>query len=234
MKTLTHEEPRIVAAAERQMQTWVKTQESEDREILLQRRRLATEHAHVAISRQAGAGGSQIAFVVGQRLGWPVLDKNLLDQVAQRFHESRTMLDLVDETPSNWVIDVLGTWMDHKIVTHEKYVAHMGRIVLSAAQRGHMVLVGRGGQFLLPRDKTLAVRIVASEKYRIEQIMRTRGVQLGEARRIMLETDQGRRDFVQRFFHHDASDPQLYDFVLNVERLGPAAVVDQIVAAVGR
>ena len=45
------------------------------------------------------------------------------------------------------------------------------------------------------------------------------------------KTDQDRRQFVSRYFHHDMSDPHLYDLVLNVERLGPAATAEQIVAA---
>lgn len=216
------------------MQTWAQAQEIADRAIHARHGRAATGLSHVTISREAGAGGGEIACMLGRRLGWPVLDKNLLDQVAERFHEPRMMLDLVDETPCNWVYDVLGAWMDRKIITHERYVCHVARVIHSAARHGNAVLVGRGAQFLLPRDHTLAVRLVASEKFRIEQIMRLNQVPLGEARRMMQETDRGRREFVQRFFHHDVTDPRLYDLVLNVERLGQEAVVEQIATAVQR
>jgi cytidylate kinase len=229
-----HDDPRIVAAAERQMQTWVRTQELADRAVQSRRQRTAIDLCFVTVSREAGAGGGQFACELGRRLGWPVLDKNLLDQVAERFHEPRVMLDLVDETPSNWVYDVLGTWMDRRIITHEKYVAHLSRVISTAARHGSVVLVGRGAQFLLPRDKTLAVRVVASEKYRIEQLMRLRGIGFGDARRAMQETDRGRQEFVQRFFRHDASDPRLYDLVLNMERLGQEAAVGLVAAALGR
>jgi cytidylate kinase len=236
MKEQIHEEPKIIAAAERQMQAWVHTAEIEGRAIRAEGPHRMAERLgrYLSISREAGAGGSQIAQLVGQQLGWEVLDKNLLDRVAERFHCSRSMLKLVDETQTSWVYDVLGTWMDRKIVTHDKYVAHLGRVVLAAVRRGNVVLVGRGAQFLLPREKGLAVRLIASKKYRVEQIVQREGLSQADACRWIEATDRGRREFALRYFHQDIADPHLYDLVLNVERLGPAAAVQQITTALSR
>jgi len=236
MKEHTREEPKILAAAERQMQAWVLTAEIEGRAIRAEGPHRLVERLgrYLSISREAGAGGGEIAQLVGQELGWEVLDKNLLDRVAERFRCSRGMLELVDETQSSWVYNVLGTWMDRKIITHDKYVAHLGRVVLAAVRHGNVVLVGRGAQFLLPREKGLAVRIIAPKKYRAEQIMRREGLSRAEACRLIAEIDRGRREFVCRYFHQDIDDPHLYDLVVNVERLGPAAAVQQIVAAISR
>jgi cytidylate kinase len=85
--------------------------------------------------------------------------------------------------------------------------------------------------FLLPRDRGLAVRVIAPEKYRIEEFMRREQLNEQQARRRIHELDRGRREFVQWFSGKDVADPQLYDMVLNVGRLGPAAVADLIVAA---
>jgi hypothetical protein len=234
VKYLTREEPGIVAAAERQMHAWEMTRELKERAFRREGTGRTTAHGlrFVALSREAGAGGSEIGRRVGERLGWEVFDKNLLDCVAERFHLPRDMLDLVDETHTNWVYDVLGTWMDRKLVPHEKYVACLARMMLAAAGRGPAVFVGRGAQFLLPRDEMLAVRLVASPKYRIRQIMVETDVSESDARRFIAETDAGRREFVTKFFHHDVNDPHLYDLVINVERCGKAAAVEDIVAAV--
>jgi len=235
MKEQTREEPGIIAAAERQMHAWAMTKDMKNHAVRDEAGR-STQRAlrFVAISREAGAGGGVIGQRVGERLGWEVFDRNLLDRVAERFHLERTMLDLVDETRSNWVYDVLGTWMDRKLVPHEKYVACLGRVVLAAARTGHAVFIGRGAQFLLPRKELLAVRLVASPKYRVRQIMERMGMDESDARRYVAEVDQGRREFVDRFFHHDITDPHLYDTVINVERCGPAKTVNEILAAVGR
>jgi cytidylate kinase len=233
MKEQTHEDPKIVAAAERQMQAWSMTASRQDHVVQMKEfQHLAGSlHSFLAISREAGAGGDTIAKIVGQRLGWEVLGKELLDRIASRFHSNRSMLDLVDETPSNWVYDVLGTWMDSTVIPHETYVVQLGRVVLAAAKKANVVFVGRGAQFLLPRDKGFAVRLVASPQFRIENLMRLKGLTTAEAQRYLNEADKGRREFGSRFFHHDVTDPHLYDLVLNTERLGIEGAAEVILTA---
>jgi hypothetical protein len=234
MKEHTREEPGILAAAERQMHAWAMTREHEER---------AVHHGHegqgarpavrfVSISREAGAGGSEIGRRLGERLGWNVFDKNLLDRIADQFRLPRMMLDLVDETHANWVFDVLGTWMDREVVPHEKYVKCLTRIVAAAAQRGPAVFVGRGAQFLLPRQEVLAVRVIASHKYRVRRIMEIKEMNEADAKRFIAEIDEGRREFVRHFFRRDLTDPHLYDLVIDVERCGEAGAVEAILAAV--
>jgi hypothetical protein len=236
MKEHTREEPRITAAAERKMRAWSLAQEVADWST--QSHRIDAPHGrlgdYITISREAGAGGSEIASAVGEKLGWGVLDRNLVDCVAERFHLSRPMLELVDETRSNWVFDIFGPWFDRKVVPHEKYVIRLVRIVTAAARRGGVVIVGRGGQFLLPPGEGLAVRIIASEKYRVRRIMEKYGLAESRARNYLATVDRGRREFVARFFRHDVNDPHLYDLVINVERFGLAGAVAEILAAVGQ
>ncbi|NQU23332.1 MAG: cytidylate kinase-like family protein [Candidatus Nealsonbacteria bacterium] len=236
MKEQTREEPKIVAAAERQMQAWVKTAEIQEQTIRDQGAQNVCDQIgkFLTISREEGAGGSEIAQLVGEKLGWEVLDKNLLDRVGERLQCSRAMLELVDETPGNWVLDVLGGWMDKQIVSQEKYVVHLGRVVLAAARRGNVVLVGRGAQFLLPREKGLCVRIIAPKKFRAERIAAGRNLDAAAARKLVDETDLGRREFAQRFFHHEIDDPHHYDLVINAERIGPDDAADTIAQALAR
>ena len=230
MKAQTHAEPKILAAAERQMQSWVRTAQIEDSAIRAQHGRRLVDRVkpYIALSREEGAGGSEIAQAVGRQLGWEVLDRNLLDRVSERFHLSRPMLEIVDETHSNWVHDVLGSWMNPQVIPTEKYVVRLACVVLAAAHQGSLVLVGRAAQFLLPREKGLAVRIIAPMKYRTDQIMRQEGLSKAEAEQLIRRRDEGRHEFVKRYFHHDIDDPHLYDLTINVERLGTARAAEMI------
>jgi cytidylate kinase len=231
MKEKTHEEPKIVAAAEKKMRAWSIIQEIAEQTGDLERRERYRHGLgeYITISREAGASGSLIARIVGQTLGWEVLDKNILEQLADRYHISRAMLDLVDETTYNWVHDIIGPWFDHRIVPHEKYLVYMTRLFLAAAKRGNVVFVGRGAQFLLPRDCGMAVRIVASEHYRIARIMEEFKLSEAAAKRFMHEVDRGRREFVLKYFHRDLNDPHQFDLVVHVDRLGPQGAADEIV-----
>jgi cytidylate kinase len=236
-------QPRISAAVERQVRAWVLVQEnaeqqdrpeppdpSEDRpdDVFSELDRFIT------ISRECGAGGSHVAELVGRKLGWEVLDRSLLDQVADESNLPRSALEGVDETSPHWTSSILGTWLDAKSIPHSKYLVHLGRVVLTAARRGNVVFVGRGAQFFLPAGEGLAVRIIAPKRYRIRQIMRQHQFSEAKARRHVADVDRGRRQFVQRCFHRSIDDPHLYDLVINVARLGPVAAADKIIAAYQR
>ena len=100
------------------------------------------------------------------------------------------------------------------------YVSQLTRIIQAVARQSNIIFVGRGARFLLPREKVLAVRLVAPEGFRVKRLMHVFNLSEPDARRYMREADQGRREFVQRFFHHDITDPHLYDLVINTEGLG--------------
>ena len=233
MKEQVHEEPRIMAAAERKMQAWAMSEDIATR----------TEHdAHngmrsktkeyIAISRESGACGTAIAEMVGRQLSWDVLDKALLDEVADTYHLSRPGLEVIDETATNWAYDILGTWLDSQMISHEKYCVYFERTVRIVARRQHAIFLGRGAQFFLPRDRGYAVRIIAPESYRVEQIMQRYVVTKSKALHIMREADRGRRGFVKHFCHYDITDPHSYDAVYNLAHTPQEEVADQIVDAV--
>lgn len=225
-----------LGAAERQMQAWARSAEVEERSIRMHPAHDVSQgvQAYVAISREEGTCGSEIAQELGRQLEWEVLDKNLLDGIAQHFQVSRPMLDHVDETTPNWVHNVFGTWFDRRVVTHDRYVVQLGRFVLMAARKAHVVFVGRGAQFLLPQKKGLSVRIVAPLRYRLEQFTLLEEVPMDTAQRLIKERDRGRRDFVRRHFHRDIDDPHLYDLVINVASCGIDGAVRLIRTALGQ
>ena len=232
MKEQVREEPRIMAAAEKQMRSWAKQEELSQTFHRVDPSQVGVQIGpYVAISRQAGAGGSQLGQALGEQLGWEVFDKSLLEQIAERLHVPKRMLELVDETESSWVYDVLGVWMDSEIIPHEKYVAHLCRVALAAARRGKAIFVGRGVSFLLPPQNGLTVRLIAPIGYRVQRMRELKGLSCSDARAEVERLDRGRREFVQRYFHHDIDDPQLYDLVINVARMGPERTLETVLAA---
>lgn len=217
--------------AERQMRNWVlelQTQKrlAEERELTHVRQLIKP---YVVISREAGTDGGQIAQAVAAKCGWKALDGELLDYMAEHDHLSRVALDFVDERAVSWFHEMFGTWLDKQLVSQAEYVSRLGKLVLLAAQHESTVFVGRGVQFMLPRERGLAVRIIAPEKYRIRQLISQRNCTEREAKEFMEKTDSGREQFVERYFHHDIADPHFYDFVINLKYLPREEAIDLIV-----
>ena len=189
---------------------------------------------YVAVSRQAGSDGTQIARAVGARLGWDVLDKELLDFMTQRYHMPRDMLDIVDETRANWFNDLLSTFFDSRAVGHDKYVVYLERIVYLAALHGNVVFVGWGAQFVLPPQRGLAVRIYAPRRHRIERMMQRHGISRDKAAMVIDDIDATRKEFCERHFHRKVDDPDEYDLLINSSRTSVEQAANLIVDALRR
>lgn len=172
-------------------------------------------HPYITVSREAGAGGAEVARRVGELLGWDVLHRELLDHMAEKFNLPRHMLGMIDEKTSNWIIEVFGKWLDPRLVTQTQYIVHLGQIVLLAAQHGSTIFVGRGAQFFLPSEKGLSIYLVAPMAERIRQIREVQNCSEADAERYIRETDKGRGDLVKNHFNQEIGDPHLYDLVIN-------------------
>jgi cytidylate kinase len=181
-------------------------------------------HPYVAISRECGVDAGEIAKCLASKLGWKVFDRELLDYMAEHYHWSNVALDYVDERTVSWFHETFGKWLDQQLVSQAEFVHRLGKIVVLAAQHESLVFVGRGAHFILPRNRGLAIRIIAPRKQRIERIKERRGCNRHDAENFIDETDKGRDDFVRRYFHRDAADPHFYDLVINLENISrPAA-----------
>ncbi len=187
-------------------------------------------HPYVALSRETGTGAVLVAQRVAELLNWEVLNREILDEMAEKYRMHRAMVGLADETASNWIVEIFGKWLDPRIVTHSEYIVHLGQLVLLAAQHTSKVFVGRGAQFFLPSDRGMSVYIVAPLAMRVARIRETHNFSDAEARRYIRDTDKGRRELIENHFNHEIGDPHLYDLVINLKHTSREAAAESIVA----
>jgi cytidylate kinase len=197
----------------------------------------------ITISRQYGAGGSEVARRVAETLGWSVIDNDLVDRVATRaglppdevarleertptFVERLARLS-APELPEMFVPapGVMSGFEEGKLVKITQTV------VTELASAGRVVVVGRGAAAVLARKSdALHLRVVASESFRIGQAMERLGLDRETAARTLGEVDGNRARYHREYYERDWNDPVYYDLVLNTERLGFPGTADVIVA----
>lgn len=178
----------------------------------------ATPRFTVAISREAGAQGTTLARAVGARLGWPVYDHELVEQIAQDMHVRVELLESVDEKRVSWLQECLEAFAALKTVTQSSYVHHLVETLLSLGAHGRCVIVGRGAAHVLPCETTLRVRVVAPLHERITHIGHQMGLSRDAAAAHLTATDHQRTAFVKDHFQVDPADPERYDLVVNSAR----------------
>jgi cytidylate kinase len=186
----------------------------------------------IALSREAGAGGGAIARQVGRRLGWKVFDHELLEAIARRMEvpieEARSYDELAPSVIQDWLLPL----SEEHYAPHEAYLDHLAKLVDSIGRAGNAVIVGRGAGFLLPRDRTLNVRVVAPLKVRAHKLAERLGVSTRTSRRAARDLDRRAARFARVMHHVDAADPHHYDLVVDAHSLGVEITVEVIVRAV--
>ena len=186
---------------------------------------------HITISRQAGAGGRELALQVARTLNWDVLDREFLDFMAERYQLPRHGLEFVDETQTNWIDDIFGSWFNARVVSHQKYLVHLERLIWLAAVHGRVIFVGRGAQFILPKGQGLSVRVTANLEDQIARMLE-RGVPTREAAIARIKkVDEQRRVFIRQYFQKDIDDLSLYDLTLDTSELGIEGAAEKVLKA---
>ena len=198
------------------------------------RARTAAPHTavSVALMREAGTPGTQVAHEAGARLGWQVYDQNLLEGIANELGLRHNLLDSVDERHKSWLTECIEAFGSVPSVSENTYVRHLVQTVLPLGAHGHCVIVGRGSAFILPGDRTLRILLVGDLKDRIEGAARRQGLSLPEAARWVEQTQRDRARFVRDHFQKEISEPHHYDLILNSSRWSVAECADLLVKAV--
>lgn len=187
---------------------------------------------NVCVSREAGAGGGTLARLVGTRLGWKVYDHELLEAIAQRMGVPAEEVRALDELSPSVIQDWILPLREEYYAPLEAYLDHLAKLVQAIGQAGESIIVGRGAEFLLPRESTLALRVIAPPKARALRLAERMGVSLRTARRAAREQDRRRRKFVRTMYRRDPDDPHNYDLVLDTDGLGLTIAAEVVVRAV--
>lgn len=199
--------------------------------------------AILTVSRLYGSGGSEVAEIVGRKLGWSVLDNAVVDAVAARMGISIAEVRAREERLPSLVERLtsamaLGSqeWMTPlataKRPTDEQLIEVTRHIVEEAIARGPVVVVGRGAQAMLAeRSDALHVFCYAPRKALIARSVKRDGVSAEEAARLVDEMNKQREQWVKMHWDREWRAPENYDLGVNTERFGIEGAAELIVSA---
>lgn len=189
---------------------------------------------NIVLTREAGADGAGVAAELGQRLGWPVYDRALIDRIAREMGLQTHLLDSVDERRKHWLLESVEALTAAGPVSEPRFVRRLVEALLSLSALGHCIIVGRGAAQILPAETTLRIRLVASRDHRIEAVQHGQKISHEQAAEWVDKTDRERRQFVVEHFGMDPADPMLYDLILNVSRWSSGECADIILDVLHR
>ncbi|MBV9229217.1 MAG: cytidylate kinase-like family protein [Chloroflexi bacterium] len=198
----------------------------------------------VTISREYGSGGGEIAHRLADRIGWQLVDHEIVVHIARELNISEEEAEAHDEyvesitsrilTSMQGIYPAMFTTAPIPPMTTdpESYHEALSRVVEAAVAAGHVVIVGRGSQVLLAKRRdVLHVRVVASLNKRIAYVMQREGLDQDSARSRIHLKDQDRIRYLQTQYHLQPDDSHLYDLIVNTSVLGLENAIDLICLA---
>jgi hypothetical protein len=181
----------------------------------------------IALSRESGARGGSIARRVGKKLGWQVVDQELLEFLTQ---DEQAFQELPADA-RDWANERLDQLLRARVLSNDPGVVALARAVLLLGSQGEVVMIGRGAGYILPPATTLHVRVMAPESDRIAYMAQWLRLTADEAAEEVRRRDTRRAEFLAAQIGCAADDPNPYDFLLNSSRLGEEASAELIVQA---
>lgn len=189
---------------------------------------LAIPKPAITISRQTWAGAVTVAQLVADQLNldyqgeppcpWTVFDRNLVAKIVEDHHLTKEVEEFMPEDIKFPLTDALESLLGlHPSSWTLKEDAK--ETIRKLAVKGNVILVGRGAAIitaLLPR--ILHVRLVAPFNSRVRNCAEFHKISAEKAARLVRETDEARRRYVQAYFGADVDDPLHYHLVINTGR----------------
>ena len=188
----------------------------------------------ITVSREPGSGGRVVAERIAKQLGLDLFHGEIIQEIAESADTSARILETLDEKGLSVLDDWISTLVNRRHLWPDQYLKHLMKVIGTIGEHGRAVIIGRGANFILPREVRFRVRIVAPLEFRVKNVAHEFDVPSEEARRRVLRTESDRRAFVRKYFHADITDPVNYDLVINTGTLSIDAAVEAIKGGLGR
>jgi cytidylate kinase len=169
----------------------------------------------VTVSRQSGSRGSYFGSRLAQRLGYQRLHRDAIDLICKSSGYRRRVVESLDEKFRGRLDLLAESIVTGQSVDQSDFNRQLCQVVLSMSELGGVVLMGRGGSFILGPKRGFHMRVVCPREKRIENLIKYKELSEDEATETIDHSDKTRRKFIEKLFDCDIDDPRQYDMVTN-------------------
>jgi cytidylate kinase len=189
----------------------------------------------ITIARQFGAGGKTLGGMVAERLGYELIDEEIVEIIAREANVSPDWVDSVArETGSEGLLSrmllKLGPFRKGYVevslesnpgyINGNLYISLLHRIIPQIAGQDNVVLIGRGSQYILADyPGSLHVLMIADLEFRIKFVMDNYHLDRRQAEIVVAKQSKRRLNLYRYFGRTDYDRPDLYHVVFNMNKV---------------
>ena len=165
--------------------------------------------AIISICRGTKSGGEALARCLAERLGYPLLGREILqDAAAELGVPAKDVAEKMQDLPR---------FFDRSNTLRKTYIAAVQAKLAEHASRGRLIYHGLAGGFLLREIPcVLCTRLIAPLSMRVQTLMDSHEMSEEEAEAYIHDVDDARARWVKAMYGMDILDPVNYDMVLNL------------------
>lgn len=182
----------------------------------------------ITVEREYGSGGAEFAHRLAENLGWKVMDRCLVEEVAEKAGVPTRLAEECDEQLDPWyhrlgkafwqgsMERMPGSHADQTMFDGERLVRLQRERVMKAAEEGNCVIVGRGAACVLGAfPGAFHLFVFASTKRKVKWFRQHFPDAAEQAEEQIAETDRRRAAYIRRFYGQDWADRKLYHMMLD-------------------
>lgn len=188
----------------------------------------------ICISRKLAVGAVEIADIVAEKIGYRVVDQQILQHIATEASLSEKTVAIFDERYPGKLSELVTLAFGEKAFIKSDYTKHLFSSVYAIAAFGPTIFVGRGVHLLLSRERVLAVRIISSVPFRVQRLVSLMNISKEEAAKQISQLDQQQTAFFKKVYNKKDASPYEFDLVINRDYVKEPRSVAQIILSAFR
>jgi len=181
----------------------------------------------ITLSSEAGAGGGWVARILATELQMNIVGSELIHKVAESAHMSEKVIKSLDEKSISFFDSLISSFFESRHIWPNEYIRHLSMVMHTNAKHGNIIIIGRGGSFIL-RDEAFRVRVIAPQETRVQRVMRDRQMSHKEALDYVKKYEADQVAFIKKYFNEDINDPKHYDIMVNTEHVDIESAAESV------
>ena len=186
----------------------------------------------ITISRQKGSRGSYFASRLAEKLDYSRLHRKVIDRICLSSGFRKRVIESIDDRFRSDLGLMVESLFTGQTVDHSDYFKHLYQVMLSMSKLGGVILVGRGGNFILGPERGFHIRFVAPKEKRIANLINYKFLSKDEATEEVEKSDKLRSEFIEKLFSANINDPLHYDLVINAAYMDIEELLEVAIKAI--
>ena len=185
----------------------------------------------ITISRQFGAGGKTLGEMIAKQLEYTFVDNEIIQLVAKKAKVSTNWVESIEKEAGGKLLKFMSglvrkSFIDRILsdergyIDEEIYVDLLHKIISQIAEEADVVILGRGGQYILrDTEDVFHILLIADKEDRIRFMETHYDLSPSQALQSVNREEKRRVNLYRKFGKENYDQPDLYHLVLNMSKL---------------